>query len=214
MTASCRLKSIASLIAIAIAAPAFAQTAKPSTSAQSAPPVAAAAAAPRATDPVIPPGYVIGPDDLLSIVFWGDKDVSGDAVVRPDGKITVPLINEMQAAGLTPDQLHKNLVEARKKFEEDPTIYLNIKQINSRKVFITGEINKPGTYPLTTPTTVIQLIAMAGGLREYADAKKIIIMRTENGKPRRMPFNYKSIIEGKNLQQNIELKPGDTVVVP
>jgi polysaccharide export outer membrane protein len=214
MTASCRLKSIASLIAIAIAAPAFAQTAKPSTSAQSAPPVAAAAAAPRATDPVIPPGYVIGPDDLLSIVFWKDKEMSADAQVRPDGRIALPLINEVQAAGLTPDQLREQITEESKKFMEDASVTVVVRQINSRKVFITGEINKPGTYPLTTPTTVIQLIAMAGGLREYADAKKIIIMRTENGKPRRMPFNYKSIIEGKNLQQNIELKPGDTVVVP
>ena len=214
MTASCHLKSIASILVLMIAAPVFAQTAKPSTSAQSAPPVAAAAAAPRATDPVIPPGYVIGPDDLLSIVFWKDKEMSADAQVRPDGRIALPLINEVQAAGLTPDQLREKITEESKKYMEDASVTVVVRQINSRKVFITGEINKPGTYPLTTPITVMQLIAMAGGLREYADAKKIIIMRSENGKPKRLPFNYKSIIEGKNLQQNIELKPGDTVVVP
>ena len=97
---------------------------------------------------------------------------------------------------------------------EDASVTVVIRQINSRKAFITGEVNKPGPYPLTSPTTVMQLIALAGGLREYANSKKIVIMRTENGKQRRLPFNYKDIIDGKNLQQNIELKPGDTVVVP
>jgi polysaccharide export outer membrane protein len=178
------------------------------------PAAAVAAAAPRPTDPVIPPGYVIGADDELSIVFWKDKEMSADAQVRPDGRIALPLINEVQAAGLTPDQLREKITEESKKYMEDANVTVVVRQINSRKVFITGEINKPGTYPLTTPITVMQLIAMAGGLREYADAKKIVIMRTENGKPQRLPFNYKSIIEGKNLQQNIELKPGDTVVVP
>ena len=214
MIANCRSKSIASVIAIAIAAPVFAQAQKPVPPVQSIPAAAAAAAAPRATDPVVPPGYVIGPDDLLSIVFWKDKDMSADAQVRPDGRIALPLINEVQAAGLTPDQLREKITEESKKFMEDASVTVVVRQINSRKVFITGEINKPGTYALTTPLTVMQLIAMAGGLREYADAKKIVIMRTENGKPKRLPFNYKNIIEGKNLQQNIELKPGDTVVVP
>src|SRR5687768_13292652 len=214
MTANCRSKSIASLIALAIAAPGFAQAQKPAASVQSVPAAAVAAAAPRATDPVVPPGYVIGADDLLSIVFWKDKEMSADAQVRPDGRIALPLINDVVAAGLTPDQLREKITEESKKYMEDASVTVVVRQINSRKVFITGEINKPGTYPLTTPITVMQLIAMAGGLREYADAKKIIIMRTENGKPKRLPFNYKSIIEGKNLQQNIELKPGDTVVVP
>jgi polysaccharide export outer membrane protein len=97
---------------------------------------------------------------------------------------------------------------------EDASVTVVVREINSRKAFITGEIHKPGTYPLTSPTTVMQLIAMAGGLREYANGKKIVIMRTENGQPRRLPFNYNDIIDGKNLHQNIELKPGDTVVIP
>ena len=97
---------------------------------------------------------------------------------------------------------------------EDANITVVVRQINSRKVFITGEVNKPGPYPLTQPTTVMQLIAMAGGLREYANSKKIVIMRTENGKQISLPFNYKDVAAGKNLKQNIELKPGDTVVVP
>lgn len=214
MTANCRSKSIASLIAITIAAPTFAQAQKPAASAQSMPAAAAVAAAPRPTDPVVPPGYVIGPDDMLSIVYWKDKDMSADAQVRPDGRIALPLINEVQAAGLTPEQLREKLTEESKKYMEDASITVVVRQINSRKAFITGEIYKPGPYPLTSPTTVMQLIAMAGGLREYANAKKIVIMRSENGKQKSLPFNYKEIAEGKNLQQNIELKPGDTVIVP
>jgi polysaccharide export outer membrane protein len=194
--------------------PLEAQTAKPATVAQSVPAAAAAVAAPRPTDPVVPPGYVIGPDDVLSIVYWKDKDMSADAQVRPDGRIALPLINDVQAAGLTPEQLREKLTEESKKYMEDANITVVVRQINSRKTFITGEVNKPGPYPLTTPTTVMQLIAMAGGLREYADSKKIVIMRTENGKPISLKFNYKDVVAGKNLTQNIELKPGDTVVVP
>jgi polysaccharide export outer membrane protein len=178
------------------------------------PPDAAAAAAPRATDPVVPAGYLIGTDDVLSIVFWKDKDMSADAQVRPDGRIALPLINEVQAAGLTPEQLREKIVEESKKYMEDASVTVVVRQINSRKAFITGEVYKPGTYPLTSPTTVMQLIAMAGGLREYADSKKIVIMRTENGQPVSLKFNYKDVIDGKNLHQNIQLKPGDTVVVP
>jgi polysaccharide biosynthesis/export protein len=218
MTANCRSKSIDSFAAVLVfsltASTALAQTSKPAATAQSVPPAAAAAAAPRATDPLVPPGYVIGPDDVLSIVFWKDKDMSAEAQVRPDGRIALPLINEVQAAGLTPAQLREKITEESKKYMEDASVTVVIRQINSRKAFITGEVSKPGTYPLTSPTTVMQLIAMAGGLREYADSKKIVIMRSENGKQTRLPFNYKDILEGKNLQQNIELKPGDTVVVP
>jgi polysaccharide export outer membrane protein len=181
-----------------------------------APSVAAppAEAAPRPTDPAIPPGYVIGTDDLLSIVYWKDKDMSSDAQVRPDGKIALPLINEVSAAGLTPEQLREKLVEESKKYMEDANITVVVRQINSRKVFITGEVNKPGPYPLTGATTVMQLIATAGGLREYANSKKIIIMRMVDGQPVSLPFNYRDVTSGKNLHQNIELKPGDTVVVP
>jgi len=222
MTANCRSKSIdkvrmlpALLGCVAlVGTTTLAQTAKPAPTAQSIPAAAAAAAAPRPTDPVVPPGYVIGTDDVLSIVYWKDKDMSSEAQVRPDGRIALPLINEVQAAGLTPEQLREKLTEESKKYMEDANITVVVRQINSRKAFITGEVNKPGTYPLTSPTTVMQLIAMAGGLREYANAKKIVIMRSENGTQRRLPFNYNDVIDGKNIQQNVELKPGDTVVVP
>ena len=177
---------------VLVATAAGAQTPAPQTPARciapavaaagSRPPPAAAAAAPRPTDPAVPPGYVIGTDDVLSIVYWKDKDMSADAQVRPDGRIALPLINEVHAAGLTPDQLREKLTEESKKYMEDANITVVVRQINSRKAFITGEVNKPGPYPLTSATTVMQLISMAGGLREYANGKKIIIMRTENGK--------------------------------
>jgi polysaccharide biosynthesis/export protein len=211
MTANCRSKSIDRTAAcllglLALAAPALAQA--------PAPPAAAVAAAPRATDPVVPPGYVIGADDVLSIVYWKDKDMSAEAQVRPDGRIALPLINEVQAAGLTPEQLRQRITEESKKYMEDANITVVVRQINSRKAFITGEVNKPGPYQLTSPTSVLQLIAMAGGLREYANSKRIVIMRAENGKQVSLPFNYKDVVGGKNLNQNIQLKPGDTVVVP
>jgi polysaccharide export outer membrane protein len=161
-----------------------------------------------------PPGYVIGPDDVLQVLYWREKDVSAEVVVRPDGMISLPLLNDVKAAGLTPEQLRDAVNEAAKKFFEDPSVTINIKAINSRKVFITGSVGKPGPYALTAPTSVLQLIAMAGGLSEFAKRNKIAVMRTENGKPVRLPFNYDDVAKGKNLKQNIELKPGDTVIVP
>ncbi len=160
------------------------------------------------------PDYVIGPDDLLSVVFWRDKDMSSDVAVRPDGKITLPLLNDVQAAGLTPTQLRDRLTEEARRYVEDPNVTVVVRQINSRRVFVTGEVAKPGPYALGTSTTVLQMIATAGGLREYADAKHISVMRTENGRAVVYPFNYRDVERHKNLKQNLELKPGDTIVVP
>ena len=161
-----------------------------------------------------PPGYVIGPDDALTVVFWREKELSADVVVRPDGMISLPLLNDVKAEGLTPEQLRVSLTSAAAKFVEEPTVTVVVKAINSRKVFITGQVSKPGPYPLGGPTTVLQLIAMAGGIAEYADKKEITILRNENGRQIALPFNYKDVMKGKKLQQNIELKAGDTVVVP
>jgi polysaccharide export outer membrane protein len=158
--------------------------------------------------------YVIGPDDVLSIMFWQDKDLSAEVVVLPDGNINLPLLNVMKAAGLTPDQLRRRVVEEARSFVEDPDATVAVKQVNSRKVFITGEVQKPGVYPLTGPTTVVQLIATAGGLTSYAKLTDILVMRTENGQPVPYRVNYKQILELKNLGQNLELKPRDTVIVP
>jgi polysaccharide biosynthesis/export protein len=162
----------------------------------------------------LPAGYVIGPDDVLSIVFWRDKDMSAEVVVRPDGKISVPLLNEVQAAGLTPEQLRTTLTQAASKFVTDPTASVVVKEIHSRKVFITGSVGKSGTYPLIGDMNVLQLIALAGGLAEYADSKNITIMRDEAGHKQAFKFNYKDVIKQKHVEQNIALKPGDTVIVP
>jgi len=161
-----------------------------------------------------PADYVIGPDDVLTVVFWRDKDMSSDVAVRPDGKISLPLLNDVQAAGLTPDQLRVQLTDVAAKFFEQPIITIVVKEIHSRKVFVTGNLGKPGVYQLSAPTTVLQLLATAGGLLEYAKSKDIRIMRTENGKSLSFKFNYKEVSQGKKLQQNILLKPGDTVIVP
>jgi polysaccharide export outer membrane protein len=175
---------------------------------------AAASAAPPATGLATPADYVIGPEDQLSIVFWRDKDLSSDVVVRPDGKISLPLLNDVQAGGLTPEQLRHSVTEEARRYVSDPTASVVVRQINSRRVFITGEVDKPGTYPLTGTTTVLQLLATAGGVKEYADKEKIVILRRENGREVGYKFNYKQVIQQKNPGQNIELKPGDTVVVP
>ena len=174
----------------------------------------APAASATATAPVVPAGYVIGADDVLSVVFWRDKDMSADVVVRPDGKITLPLLNEVQAAGLTPDQLRLRLTEAAAKFVEEPTTSVVVKEIHSRNVYVTGNVAKPATYALNGDTTVLQLIAMAGGLQEYADSKHIVVIRNDGAKTQYLKFNYNEVIKQKNPAQNVVLKPGDTVVVP
>jgi polysaccharide export outer membrane protein len=175
------------------------------------PPPAEATAAAGITPP---PGYVIGPDDVLSVMYWREKDMSADVAVRPDGMITLPLLNEVQASGLTPDQLREKVAAAASKFVEDPSVTVVVKAINSRKVYVTGMVAKPGYYQLTGAMTVVQLLATAGGIQEFADSKNITIVRKEGGKQVAYAFNYKDFIKRKNLKQNIELKPGDTVMVP
>ena len=161
-----------------------------------------------------PEDYVIGTDDVLTVSFWREKDLSTEVVVRPDGKITLPLINDVYASGLTPDQLREKILAEAARYLEDPTPTVVVKQINSRKAFIMGEVAKPGPYVLTAPTTVLQLIAMAGGLQEFAKKQDIIILRHEAGLQVTFTFDYASVVKRKKLQQNIFLKPGDTIVVP
>jgi polysaccharide export outer membrane protein len=188
-----------------------------SVAAQQMPPEAArntSTPAPTPTATPVPDDYVIGADDVLTIIFWREKDLSGDVAVRPDGRISLPLINEIEAAGLTPEQLRVRVTAAAEKLLEQPTVTVMVKQINSRKVYITGQVGKPGPYPLSGPMTVVQLIAMAGGVAEYSDDKNITIMRTENGKQISFRFNYEEVKRRKKLEQNILLKPGDTVIVP
>jgi polysaccharide biosynthesis/export protein len=168
--------------------------------------------APRGVPP--PPGYVIGPDDLLQVLFRYDKDLTTDVTVRPDGMISLPMLSDVMAAGLTPEQLRDKVTESAKRFVEDPAVTVIVRTINSRRVFIVGEVVRSGPYPLTAPTTVLQLIAIAGGLNEFAKSQEITVLRVENGRPVSYPFKYKDVIKRKNLTQNIELKPGDTVIVP
>ena len=162
----------------------------------------------------VPAQYVIGPDDVLSIVFWRDDDLSAEVVVRPDGRISLPLLNDVQAAGLTPDQLRLTIVEAATRYVEEPTASVVVAEINSRRVFITGQVAVPGEYAMTGPMRVVQLIAAAGGLLDFADADNVRILRTEGLREVSYRFNYKHVLEGKNLLQNIQLMPGDTVLVP
>ena len=187
--------------------PAAAQAQAPQATPNGAPAVAAAGVP-------LPAGYVIGPEDVINVVFWRNQEMSGDFIVRPDGQISMPLLNDLAAAGLTPEQLREVVMKAATKYLEDPNVTVVVKAINSRKAHITGMVQKPGAYPLISPTTVLQLISIAGGLHEFADGKKVLIVRNENGKQVSFNFNYKDVSRGKNLKQNIELKPGDVVIVP
>ena len=160
-----------------------------------------------------PPDYVIGADDMLSVRFWREDPMNAEVVVRPDGKITLPLINDIQAAGLTPIALCNAITDAAKRYLEAPTVSVIVKEIKSRKVFITGQVGKPGPYEMSAQMTVVHLITMAGGVAEFANKKEITVLRTENGKPMSYRVNFDDISKGKNLQQNIALRPGDTVIV-
>jgi len=199
------------LIVGTMADPAFAQTP---------PGTASPAVATASTGPAVEVSaeYVIGPQDVLGINFWRDTDMTGDVTVRPDGRITLPLIGDVQAAGKTPEALKAEITSAASKLfkqGQEPTITVVVRQINSRKVFITGQVTTPGAHVLTGPLTVMQLISLAGGLTEFAKKKEITVIRTDaGGKQTVMPFNYSDVAKGRNVGQNVVLKPGDTVVVP
>jgi polysaccharide biosynthesis/export protein len=184
-------------------------------------PVVGSAAQTTAPAPPAPPtsvplaqDYVIGPQDVLGIVFWREPEMSGDVTVRPDGRISLPVIGELQAAGLHPDALQKQIVTAAGKYLADPNVAVVVRAINSRRVFVTGKVTTPGSHPLAGPLTVMQAIALAGGLTEYADSKNITVLRSRDGQSQILKFNYRDVARGKNLEQNIHLMPGDTVVVP
>jgi polysaccharide export outer membrane protein len=186
----------------------------PKPAGSTAPAPAGVAQAPTVDKNAAPADYVIGPDDILTIKVWQDDKMSGDVVVRPDGKVTLALINDIQAAGLTPDQFRVKVTEAASKFiKDEPTVDVIVKQINSRRVFVSGEVAKPGPYPLSSRMTVVQIIALAGGPTQYADKSKVTILRTENGKTTLLKVNYSDILKGKNLNQNYELKVGDVVTI-
>lgn len=162
----------------------------------------------------VPSDYIIGPEDVLGVVFWREPELSGDVTVRPDGRITLPVIGDMAAAGMTPEALQTALVTAAEKYIADPNVAVVVRAINSRKVFVTGRVAAPGGHDLRGPLTVLQAIAISGGLTEYADEKNITILRVRAGQTQTFKFNYKDVARGRRLEQNILLVPGDTVVVP
>ena len=160
------------------------------------------------------PNYVIGPQDVLDISVWKEPEVSRTVPVRPDGKISLPLLNDVQVAGFTPSQLAAQLTESLKKFVANPQVTVIVTTINSQRIYIMGEAARAGAYPLLPGMTILQALSSAGGFTQFAKTKKIYLLRQENGKQMKYPFNYKEVIGGKNPDQNITLKAGDTIVVP
>jgi polysaccharide export outer membrane protein len=160
------------------------------------------------------PNYVIGPQDVLDISVWKEPELTRPVPVRPDGRISMPLLNDVQAAGRTPLQLAADITAGLKKFVTDPQVTVIVTTINSQRVFILGEVNRAGAYPLLPNMTVLQALSSAGGFTIYANLKKIYLLRVEDGKQVKHPFNYKDVLAGKAADQNIFVKAGDTIVVP
>jgi polysaccharide biosynthesis/export protein len=159
--------------------------------------------------------FVIGNDDILAVSVWKEADLSRSIQVRSDGKISLPLVGEVQASGRTPLELEQDIVVKLRNFIAKPEVTVMVQQINSKKFNILGQVNRPGSYSLALAPTVMDAIATAGGLRDFAKQKSIYVLRTNpGGGESRIPFNYKDFIKGKHLDQNIKLEPHDTVVVP
>lgn len=168
-----------------------------------------------AGSPQTDPTYVIGNDDLLSISVWKEPDLTKQVPVRSDGKISLPLVGEVQAAGQTPPELEQEIATKLKNYITDPQVTVIVQQINSQKFNILGQVNKPGSYPLTARTTIVDAIATAGGFRDFAKKKSLYVLREKpGGGQSRIPFNYDKFIKGNDPSQNVQLKPHDTVVVP
>lgn len=157
--------------------------------------------------------YVIGPDDTLYVNVWKEPDLTATLPVRADGMISLPLLNDVQAAGLTPMQLAASLTEKLKKYVADPRVTVTVTQMNSQRVYVTGEVSHSGAMALTPDMTVLQALSSAG-FTQFANTKGIYVLRTENGQQKKFPVNYKKLIKGEDSASNVLLKPGDTIVVP
>ena len=160
------------------------------------------------------PNYIIGPQDMLDINVWKEPELTRVVPVRPDGKISMPLLNDVQAAGLTPMTLAANITASLKKFVSDPQVTIVVTQMNSQRIYILGEVARPGAFPLLPGMTMLEGLSSAGGFTQFANTKKIYLLRKVNGKMEKYPFNYKDVIHGKAPEQNVSLKAGDTIVVP
>ena len=158
--------------------------------------------------------YVIGPEDVLYIHVWREEALTRTVPVRMDGNISVPLIQEIKATGLTPLQLKEVLTKRLGEFIENPIVSVTVTEANSCKVYVSGQVKTPGVYRLRSETTLLQIIPMAGGFTEWANQKKILIIRKESGNEKRITVNYKKILKGDDPSSNIILRPGDTVIVP
>lgn len=170
----------------------------------------ASASSPATTDAA----YKIGAQDVLRIDVWKEPEISRSVPVRPDGKISLPLLNDVQAAGLTAMELANNIGEGLKKFITNPQVTVSVSEINSRRVYVTGEVTRPGAFPLLPNMTVLQGLTSAGGFTQFARIKNIYVLRTEGGKQVKHPFNYKDVVNGKRAEDNIMLQASDTIVVP
>ncbi len=168
----------------------------------------------NAAAPNIPsgPDYVIGAEDVLHIAVWKEVDLTATLPVRPDGKISLPLLNDVQAAGLTPEQLAASVTEKLKKFIADPRVTVVVTSINSKRIYLVGEVSRAGATPMLPNMTVLQALSSAG-INQFAKTKGIYVLRIENGKQRKLPVNYRKLVKG-DLAQNYELQAGDTIVVP
>jgi polysaccharide export outer membrane protein len=162
-----------------------------------------------------PDDYLIGPEDILAINVWRDPEISRTVPVRPDGKISLPLIGDLDVNGLTTLKVRSLIVAKLKEYIANPEVSVIVQEIKSRTYVVMGKVTKPGSYPLAKPTSVLEAIAVAGGFLEFAKQDKIYVLRRmEDGSQKALPFNYKQVIKGRKLDQNVELKTGDTVVVP
>jgi polysaccharide biosynthesis/export protein len=186
------------------------QPEKPGVTTEPSKPETAQPAKPMAVPPAVDPSYTLGPDDVIFVKVWREPDLSGAMAIRPDGKITMPVINEVKASGLTPTQLGEEISKALSTYVKNPQVMVSVSAVRSKRYFMSGEINRPGAYPLGSPTTIFEALTMAGGFREFANKKKVTIIRG----PKRYRFNWNEVIKGKNLQQNIHLESGDQVIVP
>lgn len=198
------------LLVFAIPAEAQSNTATKSTG-QTPPDTAATSMSKSATDD---PNYVIGAQDVLDISVWHEPDLTRTVPVRPDGKISLPLLNDIQAGGLTPTKLSEEITAGLKKFVTDPQVTVIVSVINSQRVYILGEVNRAGAYPLLPGMTILQALSSSGGFTPFAKTKSIYLLRIEGDKSTKIPFNYKDVIAGRHPEQNIVVKAGDTIVVP
>jgi polysaccharide export outer membrane protein len=158
--------------------------------------------------------YKIGPQDVLRIDVWKEAEVSRAVPVRPDGKISLPLLNDVQAAGLTPMKLAAVIADGLTKYINNPQVTVTVSEINSRRIYVTGEVSRAGAFPLLPNMTVLQALSSSGGFTQFAKLKNIYVLRTEDGKQVKLPFNYKDAVHGKNPEQNVLLQSGDVIVVP